>query len=171
MLIIFSGLPGAGKSTLARRLAAEAGAVWLRIDTIEYAIADGDEAVEVGAAGYRVAYAVAEDNLRLGRNVIGDSVNALEISRRAWRNVAERAGVRAVDIEVVCSNAAEHRRRVETRSVLTPCTWQEVIRRPYEPWTGGRIRIDTAGQDIEQSVATLRAALPMGLFAGRAGAA
>jgi hypothetical protein len=63
MLVIFGGLPGTGKSTLARRLAGELGAVWLRIDTIEYAIADGDEIAAVGAAGYRVAYAVAEDNL------------------------------------------------------------------------------------------------------------
>jgi predicted kinase len=168
MLVIFSGLPGAGKSTLAQRLAAETGAVWLRIDTIEYAMADGEEAVEVGAAGYRVAYAVAEDNLRLGQTVIGDSVNALEITRRAWRSAAERAGVRAVEIEVVCSDPAEHRRRVEMRSVLIPVTWQEVIERHYEPWTGARIRIDTAGQDIDQSFASLRAVLPAGLFAGRA---
>jgi predicted kinase len=159
MLIIFSGLPGAGKSTLARRLAGELGAVWLRIDTIEYAIADGDETAPVGAAGYRVACAVAEDNLRLGRTVVADSVNALEITRRAWWNAAERAGADAVDIEVVCSDAAEHRRRVETRVVLTPCTWNEVAERAYEPWIRDHIRIDTAGQNIEQSFSALRQAL------------
>jgi predicted kinase len=159
MLVIFGGLPGAGKSTLALRLEAEMGAVWLRIDTIEYAIADGDEAAAVGAAGYRVAYAVAEDNLRLGRTVIGDSVNPREITRRAWRNAAVREGAKAVEIEVVCSDVAEHRRRVEIRSALIPVTWQEVVERDYEPWTSDRIRIDTAGQEIEQSFAALREAL------------
>ena len=38
MLIIFSGLPGSGKSTIARALAQQLGAVYLRIDTIEQAI-------------------------------------------------------------------------------------------------------------------------------------
>ena len=66
MLIIFGGLPGPGKSTLTRQLAEKLGAVYLRIDTIERAIAAGDEAVPIGDEGYRVAYALAEDNLRLG---------------------------------------------------------------------------------------------------------
>ena len=169
MLVIFSGLPGAGKSTLAQRLAGELGAVWLRIDTIERAMIDGNEAVsavdsfDIGVAAYCVAYAVAEDNLRLGQTVIADSVNPLEITRRAWRNAAARAGADAVEIEVVCSDAAEHRRRVETRPGLIPLTWQEVVERDYESWSSDCIRIDTAGQEIEQSVAALREALPAGL--------
>jgi predicted kinase len=167
MLVIFGGLPGTGKSTLARRLAGELGAVWLRIDTIEYAIADGDEIAAVGAAGYRVAYAVAEDNLRLGGTVVADSVNPLEITRRAWRFVAERARVHAVEIEMRCSDEAEHRRRVETRTTLIPVTWQKVNERDYEPWIGDHIRIDTAGQQIEQSFAALLKALRARLSAGR----
>lgn len=38
MLLIFGGLPGTGKSTIARLLAARLGAVWLRIDSIEQAL-------------------------------------------------------------------------------------------------------------------------------------
>ena len=37
-LLIFGGLPGTGKSTIARLLAARLGAVWLRIDSIEQAL-------------------------------------------------------------------------------------------------------------------------------------
>jgi predicted kinase len=163
MLVIFGGLPGTGKSTLALRLAGEAGAVYLRIDTIERAMVDANEAVSVGERGYLVAYAVAEDNLRLGHTVVADSVNPLQITRTAWRNVAERAGVNAVEIEVVCSDRAEHRHRIETRVAPIPVTWQEVVERNFEPWAGEHVRIDTAGQKIEQSLAALRQALPVEL--------
>jgi predicted kinase len=163
MLVIFGGLPGTGKSTLAQRLAGQVGAVYLRIDTIERAIVDAKEALSVGERGYRVAYAVAEDNLRLGHIVIADSVNPVQITRDAWRNVAERIGVNAVEIEVVCSDQAEHRHRVETRVAPVPVTWQEVVDRHYEPWIGEHILIDTAGQKIEQSLATLQRALPVEL--------
>lgn len=39
VLIAFSGLPGAGKTTIARDVAARLGAVFLRIDSIEAALA------------------------------------------------------------------------------------------------------------------------------------
>jgi predicted kinase len=160
MLVIFGGLPGTGKSTLAVRLAGEVGAVYLRIDTIERAMIDANEALSVGERGYLVAYAVAEDNLRLGHTVIADSVNPLEITRTAWRNVAQRAGVNSVEIEVVCSDQAEHRHRVEMRVAPVQVTWQEVVERNFEPWIGEHIRINTAGQKIEQSLTALRQALP-----------
>ena len=44
MLIIFSGLPGSGKSTIARALARRLRAVYLRIDTIEQAIRAAEQA-------------------------------------------------------------------------------------------------------------------------------
>jgi len=58
MLVIFGGLPGTGKSTLARTLAEKLGAVYLRVDTIESAIAAGNEAISIDAKGYQVAYAL-----------------------------------------------------------------------------------------------------------------
>ena len=155
MLIIFGGLPGTGKSTLAQQLARKLGAAYLRIDTIERAIAACDEAVSINDKGYQVAYALAEDNLRLGHTVIGDSVNPLQITRSAWRSAAERAAVKAIEIEVICSDLLEHRRRIETRVVDIPVTWVEVVARTYETWIGNHILIDTAGQEIDHSVATL----------------
>ena len=71
MLIIFGGLPGTGKTTIARELARELGAVHVRIDSIEEAILDsGVLSSPINDAGYRVGYAVAADNLRIGRTVI-----------------------------------------------------------------------------------------------------
>lgn len=38
MLIIFNGLPGSGKSTVAKLLSQKINAVYLRVDTVEQAI-------------------------------------------------------------------------------------------------------------------------------------
>src|SRR5688572_12402612 len=63
-LVIFSGLPGTGKSTIARELARVLGGIHLRIDSIEQALRDsGRLKDELWDAGYRVAYAVAANNL------------------------------------------------------------------------------------------------------------
>ena len=76
MLIVFAGLPGTGKSSVSRELARRLDAVWLKIDSIEQAIrTSGVVPGSIYDAGYRAAYAVAGDNLRLGRDVIADSVN------------------------------------------------------------------------------------------------
>jgi predicted kinase len=168
MLIILGGLPGVGKSTLARELARAIGAVHLRIDSIEQALRDaGAPGDPMDDAGYRVAYAVAADNLRLGRTVIADCVNPVAASRTAWRTVAAAVPVAAVEIEIICSDTCEHRRRVETRSLdlpgLVPPTWAEIeteIRTGgYEPWDRERIVVDTAGSTVADNVRSLRAQL------------
>ena len=95
MLVVFAGLPGSGKSSIAQRLASITGAVWLRIDWIEQAIRDsGVVPGSLDDAGYRAAYAVAEDNLRLGRDVIGNSVNPWMLTRNAWRDAGLRQALR-----------------------------------------------------------------------------
>ena len=165
MLIIFGSLPGVGKTAIAAELARVIGAVHLRVDSIEQAIrASGVVSRPLDDAGYRVAYAVAEDNLRIGRTVIADSVNPLPLTREAWAGVAKRARVRAVEIEVQCSDVNEHRRRVETRTSDIPGlklpTWEEVVGREYHPWDREHVVIDTASRTVEQNVDAIREVLP-----------
>ena len=161
-LYIFGGLPGTGKTGLARSLASDREAVYLRIDTIEQALRETGLPI-MGPEGYLAAYGVAADNLRLGRDVVADSVNPLGITRQAWREIADRCEATFVEIEVICSNAAEHRNRVETRSTDVPGlqlpTWAQVLKREYEPWNRPRILIDTSGRTMEQSFAALQQSL------------
>lgn len=146
-LIVFSGLPGTGKTTVAKMLAARLGAVYLRIDTIEQAMkAAGAECI--GPAGYAVANAVAEANLLLGHVVVADGVNPVRESRQAWRAVAARARAGMFDIHLICADAAEHRRRVEGRSADIPGHilpgWDEVTRHEFEPREDDHLLLDTA---------------------------
>jgi predicted kinase len=149
LLVVFGGLPGTGKTTIARALAARHSAVYLRIDEIEQAIRLGSALGEdVGPVGYVVAGALAVSNLRNGLMVVADCVNPIGESRAGWRATAAEAQSPLLEIELVCSNTAEHRRRVETRRPdieghALP-TWQAVVDRDYTPWPEPHLVIDTA---------------------------
>ena len=164
MLIVLSGLPGVGKTTIARELARSLAAVYLRIDSIEQALRQVGVIVEGEA--YAVAHAVANDNLGVGQTVVADCVNPWPLTRDEWRGVAERMAVPVVEVEVVCTDPVEHRRRVESRAAdiaghRVP-TWQEVAERDYIPWDRPRLVIDTARQRVSESVRAVVSALPPG---------
>ena len=164
MLFIFGGLPGTGKTELSAHLARKVGAAYVRIDSIEQAMRAGG-ITTMGPNGYFVAYRVAGDNLRLGLPVVADSVNPVNSTRQAWREVATRAGVAFSEIEVICSDEVEHRRRVETRaSRITGMklpSWEDVIEREYHSWLTDHIVIDTAGQTSDKSKADLEKMLEL----------
>ncbi|SFT09836.1 AAA family ATPase [Paenibacillus sp. BC26] len=158
MLYIFSGLPGTGKSALSSALARELRATYLRVDVVEQAMRDTGMRVD-GPEGYMVCYAIALQNLRLGLDVIADTVNPIQITRDAWRNVAESIETPFLDIEVICSDEREHKHRIETRSVDIPGfvqpKWEQVKNRQYEVWDRDHIVIDTAHQTVDESLKTL----------------
>lgn len=158
MLVVIGGLPGVGKTTIGRALAARVKATYLRIDVIEQALR---AAGPVGAMGYVVAMALAESNLAIGQTVIADCVNPVRESRRGWREAATRAGAGLVEVEVVCSDVVEHRRRVEERRSdiegLAVPSWQAVMEREYAAWDRTRLVIDTAVCGVEDAIEAILA--------------
>ena len=161
MLIVLSGLPGTGKSTIGKALAAKRSAAYVRVDEIEHALKKHSGlAGEIGAAGYFVAFAIASSNLKLGNMVIADSVNPIPDSRQGWRNVAEAtAGAQLLEVEIICSDANEHRRRVEARAPdidgFSVPTWSSVISHVYVPWTEPRLILDSALLSIADAVSAI----------------
>ncbi|NQX61152.1 AAA family ATPase [Paenibacillus qinlingensis] len=158
MLYIFSGLPGAGKSTLSAALAREIRATYLRVDVVEQAMRDAGTWVN-GPAGYIVCYEIASHNLRLGLDVIADTVNPIHETRQSWRDVAQSLGIPFVEIEVVCSDESEHKHRIATRLTDIPGfilpAWDEVKTRHYDVWDRDHIIIETAHQTVAESPLTL----------------
>ncbi len=161
-LYIFSGLPGTGKTTLAQGLAQHVRATHLRIDTVEQGLRDLCN-VSVEGEGYRLSYRIARDNLKLGVDVVADSCNPLELTRREWEQVAHEVGAKFINVEVVCSDIREHQRRIESRLPDIPGlklpTWEEVKDREYEAWSRDRIVVETAGRTALECIGTLIAEL------------
>jgi predicted kinase len=160
MLVIFGGLPGTGKTTIAQQIAARRSATYLRVDAIEQAIRQaGVLAGDIGPAGYLVANAVAASNLVNGLTVVADCVNPVCASRKAWQTTAARAHTRIVEIEIICSDPIQHRRRVETREsdidgLILP-TWQEILDRDYAPWAEPHVVVDTAKLTPDEAITVI----------------
>ena len=88
-LISFSGLPGVGKTTVARALARRINAAYIRVDSIEAALKNSTLRIHPAEdAGYLAAVAIAKDNLLHHLDVVADTVNPLALTRRLWAQAA-----------------------------------------------------------------------------------
>jgi predicted kinase len=153
-LIVFSGRPGTGKTTVSRALTTRLAATYLRIDAIEQTLHAAG--IAVGELGYAIANALAAENLKLGRTVIADCVNPILASRAGWRQTALRSSAPIVEIELICSNLALHRQRVDSRSPdieghMLPA-WDEIATKLYEPWDRQHLVLDTATSSLDHLV-------------------
>jgi predicted kinase len=162
MLIVFSGLPATGKTSIAKALVEKRHFCYLRIDEIEHQILKADSSTsDIGSIGYDIAYALALSNLKLGNTVIADCVNPISESREKWRTVAEQSNTSIIEIEIICSDQIEHRRRAETRIADIPHfklpDWNAVVKREYNIRNDPRLVIDTTELSIQESVAQIEA--------------
>jgi hypothetical protein len=77
--------------------------------------------------------------------------------------VAHGEAARLLEIEVICSEGVEHRRRVEARTAdiagFTLPSWPSVMGRDYVPWTSPRLVVDTAVLAPDEAVAAVEAAI------------
>ena len=164
VLIVLSGLPRVGKTTLARAVARRLPAAHLRVDTFEARLAHLRGEPELTqewefVAGYALAAAAAADQLAVGLHAVADSVNPRPVTRDMWAETARKAGADLLEVEVVCTDRDEHRRRVQERTTdepgLTLPGWEAVVGREYRAWERPVLRIDTAATDPEAAAARI----------------
>jgi predicted kinase len=159
-LIVVSGLPGSGKSTVADGLSRRLSIPVFSVDPIEAAMwRNGIAKSQTGIAAYEVAAALADEHLRLGHSVIIDAVNPIEAPRAGWRTLAAKHKAGMKIIECVCANEAIHRQRIEARrrniDGMPEVTWSRVLERraEYQPWTDPRLTLDTSDGAPEKLLA------------------
>jgi predicted kinase len=154
VLIVVGGLPAVGKTTVARALAGRLGAAHVRVDAFEAALVRQGlvpSQDDVGGHGYELALAAADTCLTAGTDVVVDAVFPVAASRRPFRELAARTGVPVHWVRLICSDPAEHRRRVEERLADLPGhvvpDWGAVRRRDVDQWHERHTVVDTATGD------------------------
>ena len=152
-LIIVSGLPGTGKSTLAEAVGRYFGIPvfakdWLEASLLQSGLKSTDESRSLGHAGYELLTVLTRRQLMLGQSVIVDSVAATKTIRAEWRKLAKRYQAEWRVIECVCSNESIHQARLNVRRRRIPgwheLEWSEVerVKRHYIPWRSAHLTLD-----------------------------
>lgn len=158
MFFIFGGLPAVGKTTIAKKLAQQLKAAYIRIDTIEQTLLDigAVRKENMEGKGYNIAYSIAKENIRNKVPVIVDCVNPIEQTRKDFRSIALDCHCKYLEIEVICSDVNQHKLRAENRQAdilsLALPTWDDILTRFYEPWATEHLILDSSKLSVKESV-------------------
>jgi predicted kinase len=152
-VIIFSGLPGTGKSTLAELLARTVRAPAFAGDWLMGGLKPAHAAIgkldrsDYLAAWFGLLRTLVIRQLMLGQSAIVDDVVS-DSQFVLWRETADQFSARLSLIECVCSDEAVHRARIEGRVRGIP-GWHEVgwdhverMRAEILPLTADRLIVD-----------------------------
>ena len=154
-LIVFSGLPGTGKSTLAEIVGKQLhipvfAKDWLEATLLRNGLQPTLNEKSLGYVGYELLTVLAERQLIMEQSVILDSVASTYAIRNTWKDLATRYGADMRVIECVCSNQAMHRARLGRRERNIPgwheLEWSDVetVKQYYQAWDEDRLVLDMA---------------------------
>jgi predicted kinase len=161
-LVVFSGLPGTGKTSLAEAVGRTYGlpvfsVAWAIGALAPFGFLDRENR---GPVAYALLTMLARRQLDLGQSAVLDGMCGQESIREQWRRLAGSYSAAFVSIECVCSDARLHRWRIEARDERIPGWpdpgWEHVteMKGQYEPWRLRRLVID-AVKPLDENVVTV----------------
>jgi predicted kinase len=164
-VIAMSGLPFAGKSTLARALATAQGRTLLEIDRLidHDAVPTGEPVPDrAWIVAYREADALLRIELAAGRRVVYDGVNFRWVQREKLRRLAREFGQRVLVVHVstpIEANLARQRANAlhPVRPIVDAGTFA-MVRARFEPPRAGEWAVTYSGRE------------PVGTWLARVGA-
>ena len=156
-LVIFSGLPGTGKSTLADRLARELRWPLLRIDDVAGNV-PSDADYHFWDEKVLILLTIAEEQLKLGLSVIADSV-FMGADRLHAHEIAQNHNAVFCPVYCFVSNETIWEKRVNERFDTLRhsyvASWEQIQhqRQWFAPWQSGTALFIDAIDSIEQNYA------------------
>ncbi len=162
-LIVLTGLPGSGKSTIADGVACKLLYPVFSVDPIESdMLASGMERnYSTGLAAYKAAQKLADEHLQSGQSAIIDAVNADPEAREAWEKLAHKHKAKLIIIECMYNDETLHQERIEARVRRLPgfseLTWEEVqeYRKKYKSWDKEHLILDSATEPVSNITTAL----------------
>lgn len=132
VLVVLVGLPGSGKTRLARMVRERTGAVVLESDYLRRLLFGRPTySQEESRTLFRAVHAAADRLLERGAAVILDATNLLEREREPLYAIAERRGARLVLVRLVAPRWLTHR-RLRARQVAAGDEYSEAGIAVYE---------------------------------------
>ena len=152
-LIVSSGLPGTGKSSLAEELGKHLSIPvfakdWLEAALVRSEILPSNPNKSLGSAAYDLLTTLAERQLMLGQSVILDSVASTQSIRDTWEALSKRYHARWYAIECICSDESLHLARLANRVRNIPgwheLEWADIekVKEYYSPWVGDHLIVN-----------------------------
>lgn len=157
VLVVMTGMPCSGKSSVARAVARLAPAAYLSVDPVHDSLRSFgvEEWDPIGESSYAVVRRLAVVQLKVGVSAVVDAVNPFESIRSDYQELALEQRAECILVHAVCADEDLHRRRVEARHAEgNPVDWAEIERqaRYYEIPAQVDVIVD-AGNPLDDNVA------------------
>ncbi|MGQ9888666.1 MAG: AAA family ATPase [Aggregatilineales bacterium] len=162
-LILFAGLPGGGKTTLARLVAQKLRLPTFSKDRVQRVLRDHHLAAENTGDGYYIILDMADEQLGLGVSAILDATFPLDHFRTVASEIAARHSARFCAFYCFCSDDGVWQRRMEQRVQYVPgwrpVGWDDVLRMRayYQPWGANAVPVDSLRPPEENIVVVMDA--------------